>query len=1025
MKIKKNLKLITIIPITLLFILSAYSLFNSYTSYKGYNDFESRSKEIRILKSLSINLSRERGLSTLYLLSKQKNTKDLLDKQRARTDSAISLVKNILNDKGFEDQYLSKIVQKLKLLDQKRVKIDDLKLKYDESFGYFSTLQTLIITDIKKLLNLPYENLEISNLKQNFIDSLELMIAVSNERDYVTNMLTNNLTKNRLLLMHIFKDTNIVYAIKALDKKSQNELEKLLNEKVFINAIQETQQIKKDLLQNSYKKADAINWFTKETQKIVGINKVSNFIFSTLEEKIHFHKKIQLLKMILFATTLLLTLYMFYIYTKMHDFLFSTKDMERVLNKIVNYALIEDTIDLGTTQGIKKTYSIIEESVDKIDIEKRKAEKANAAKSIFLANMSHEIRTPINGIIGFTELLKKAKLPEQEREYVDIIDKSTESLLEIINNILDLSKIESKKVELDLMPFSPLEEFESVIDVYMPKIEDKGINLTLLMDTGFDNFLLGDIVKIKEVLLNLISNAVKFTPQNGHITVFIKNLPSNSDSTQKIYFEVSDSGVGISKEEMNDIFDAFSQADSTVTRKYGGTGLGLTISSSYVSLMGGKLEVSSKKNLGSNFYFTLELKKGKPLKETLKGKLPNFNAAVITSKNRLLTNQERRYMEYFGSKAKIVNVKELKRVKSDSFNLIVVNFTSLSKADFEYIKSQSIATVMIFPTRYRGRLSKYKTKNIFPTYEPLTITKFAKTLANAAKAFNIDIVESKSKKDIPSVKKSDKIRRDILIAEDNLINQKLLKTICENYGLNVKCAENGEEAVKLFKEEPFDLIFMDIAMPVLDGVNATKQILEYEKEHNLSHTPVIAVTANALKGDKERFLNSGLDDYIAKPAKEADIKELLLKYGLSLDTKKDRVDTKVSSETDMLKSVSESANTKSYRDLLIIKKSKVETKIFEKVLKKSYESVDAVYELDKFFDLLSKNRYKVVMVDKEIDGLDLRVLIDSVEDRDNTSLLLFRSFDTIIDDQMRSKFDEVLINSADETYLKLILENYI
>jgi len=535
---------------------------------------------------------------------------------------------------------------------------------------------------------------------------------------------------------------------------------------------------------------------------------------------------------------------------------------------------------------------------------------------------------------------------------------------------------------------------------------------------------LGDIVKVKEVLLNLISNAVKFTPQNGQINVLIKNLPSKSKDSQKIYFEVSDSGVGISQEEMNDIFDAFSQADSTITRKYGGTGLGLTISSSYVSLMGGKLEVSSKKDIGSNFYFTLEFKKGKALKDTPKGKFPAFKTLVINSKNKLLPTQVKSFMNYFGSEANIGSIKDIKDKKLTDINLIITHFTSLSKADFEYLKSQKIPTIIIFPTRYRGRLNKYNSKNIFTTYEPILLSKFVKILTKIAHTYKVKMVEDKIKVEKSQVKKSDKIRRDILIAEDNIINQKLLKKICENFGLNVKTAENGKEAVEYFKKEPFDLIFMDIAMPLLDGVGATKEILQYEKEHNLSHTPIIAVTANALKGDRERFINSGLDDYIAKPAKEKDIKEILSKYGITLDLSKEGASLN-SLESSSTPAVIDNRNNEEFKDLLIIKKSKVETKIFEKVLKKSYKNVDAVYELDKFFDLLSKNRYKVVMVDKEIKGLDLRVLIDSVEDRANTSLLLFRSFDTIIDDTMRSKFDEVLINSADETYLKLILENYI
>ncbi len=1024
MKIKNSLRVITIVPILLTLALSSYFLYNSYQNYSAYKKLQATSIDVKLLKSISINLARERGLSTLYGLSRQENTKNLLTKQRVGTDKSIKIFKDYFKDHPHSALIDTKIIKKLDKLSEIRNRVDQYKLKYEASFSYFDTLQAAIIEQIQNILFITTPNQKLNTLARSYLESVKLMRSISNERDYVTNMLTNYSQKNRLLLLHIFKDTNMVYTIKSLDPDTQSSLENILNDKNFIDAIRDTQKSKKELIEKLNTKIDPIEWFTKETQKIMGINRVANFIFDKYEEELEKLKRLEFIKSIIAALLILFSLYMLYIYKKLYKHLYSTEGLEKVLNKIIDYALIEDTIDLGSTEGIEKTYSIITDTVDKIAIEKRKAEKANAAKSIFLANMSHEIRTPINGIIGFTELLKKSDLKKEDKEYVEIIDKSTESLLEIINNILDLSKIESKKVELELIPFSPIEEFENVIDVYMPKVEDKGINLSFLMDPDFDYFLLGDIIKLKEVLLNLISNAVKFTPQGGQISVLIKNLPTENSSRQKIYFEVSDSGIGMSEEEMNDIFDAFSQADSTITRKYGGTGLGLTISSSYVALMGGKLEVSSKKDVGSNFYFTLEFKKEKALKETHKNRFKNFDALIIKSKNALMTSQEEAYLRYFGAKSKIINIGELKSIDKKGFNLIVANFTSLSKAQYELLSEQKIPSVIIFPTKYRLKLKRFKSETIFPTYEPIYITKFANILSEVARRYKIKIREKKPTISLPNIQKSDKIRKDVLIAEDNLINQKLLQKICENFGLNVKVANNGKEAVEIFKKEPFDLIFMDIAMPVLDGVSATKEILTYEKEHNLSHTPIIAVTANALKGDRERFLNSGLDDYIAKPTKEGGVKEILNKYGITIDENQaKRVENQ---ELELNSAISVSSKQESdIRDLLIMKKSKVETKIFEKVLKKSYKSVDAVSDLKEFFELLSKHRYRVVMIDKEIEGLDLRVLIDSVENRDESALLLFRSFDTIIDDSIRSKFDEVLINSADETYLKLILDNYI
>ena len=1023
MKIKKNLKLITIVPIILLMALSGYFLFKAYQEYRDISQVEKATYESKILKSLSINLTRERGLSTLYSLSKQHKTKELLLKQRESSNQAIKHVKNHYSS-GILQAQQTKIGNLLQKIDAKRTLLDSFKLDYKSSFSYFDAINAAIITQIQNSLK-SSTSVEINKLSSGFSNTMELMRSISDERDYVTNILSSASKKDPLLLLNIYKDSSIIPAIDGLNTKTKEDLKEILNDPQFIAAIKETQKIKKSLLKSNINTVNPVNWFTKETQKIISVNKVANTLFSKIHTEVKSLKNRALIKAILSGLLLLLTLYMLYTYNKFYEHLYSTKGIEGILNKIIDYALIEDTIDLGTTEGIHKTYSVIENTVDKIAIEKRKAERANAAKSIFLANMSHEIRTPINGIIGFTELLQKSNLAQEEKEYVDIIDKSTENLLEIINNILDLSKIESKKIEIDEILFSPVEEFENAVDVYMPKVATKNINLSLLMDSGFNNYLLGDVVKIKEILLNLISNAVKFTPENGQISVLVKNLSHPEDSTQKIYFEVSDSGIGISEEEMADIFDAFSQADSTITRKYGGTGLGLTISSNYASLMGGKLEVSSKKDVGSNFYFTIELKKEKALKSSQQNRFSTMDALIIKGKNTLLGATEKAYMDYFGAKARVVSMQELRKMKTVDAKILISQYASLKKDDFDFIKAHKTPSIMIFPTKFHTRLADFKSKVIFPTYEPINITKFAKTLTEIAKQYDINIVPQINDKQALIRKRSNKIKREILIAEDNEINQKLLTKIIKSYDLNVTTAMNGAQAVEAVKHNHFDLIFMDIAMPVMDGVTATKEILAFEKALAKEHTPIVAVTANALKGDKERFLNDGLDDYIAKPAKQKEIQAILEKYDITLNIQEPALEIPKEDISTPKTIIDPLVKAVEIRNILIYKKSKVESKIFEKVLSKDYHDIETVDSVESFFTKLRENAYRVVMVDKEIAGLDLRVMLDSIEQRDKSALLLFRSFDSIIDDQTRREFDEVLINSADQTYLKLILDNYI
>jgi signal transduction histidine kinase len=819
-------------------------LYDAYKKSRHIKTLEHKIYDIKALKTLSINLSRERGLSALYLINNNEKIKQLLQEQRVSTNTAINSILNF-NIKKQNDINGYKIIDNIKKIQRYRDNIDRNSINFDQMFSYYDNINSSILKKVENVLSGTI-NYQVDNLSSNFVNAMSLMKSIANERDMVSNILNKKENNSRLLLVDVFKNNTIGSTFHTLLPNSKSSLDSIIKDPNFLEAVKNSDKIKRTLLEEAdgMSKINPIDWFSYETDKLVYINKFSNTLYRQILTEIENQKNALMIKMAILGLLLLTSLYMLYLYKKFYRFLHDTGGLEKLLNKIVKYGLIEEAIDLRTTTGIEKTYSIIENSVDKIAIEKKKAERANAAKSIFLANMSHEIRTPINGIIGFTDLLKNSKLGEEEKEYVDIIQRSTDNLLEIINNILDLSKIESQKIEIDEILFSPIEEFESTVDVYMPKAESKNINLSLFMDPDFDHYLLGDPTKIKEVLLNLISNAMKFTPVGGQITVVISKQVTNNPDIEKIYFEVSDSGIGIEAEDMEEIFDAFSQADSTITRKFGGTGLGLTISSNYVSLMGGKLELESHLNKGSNFYFTLELKKEKPLKNSYENRFKHFNPLIITTddeKDQLRVHLKE-LVSYLTNDTKVATIKELTKPNTlDDINLIITQKDLLSDEDYTLLKGLNLPILNIARTKDRSTIKNLADEGLFGTYEPLNITKLVKsltTIENKTDFISTDI------KDETLKKRKDQYR--VLVAEDNEINQKLITKILEHLNFNVTLVENGKEAVEARKESDFDLILMDIAMPVMDGVSATKEILAYEEREKLEHIPIIALTANAL-----------------------------------------------------------------------------------------------------------------------------------------------------------------------------------
>ncbi|HHS93280.1 MAG TPA: hybrid sensor histidine kinase/response regulator, partial [Campylobacterales bacterium] len=440
---------------------------------------------------------------------------------------------------------------------------------------------------------------------------------------------------------------------------------------------------------------------------------------------------------------------------------------------------LDKNINLKTKEGVRTAHKLIQTLIENAKADKRQALEANASKSLFLANMSHEIRTPLNGIVGFTDLLKSTNLDVEQKEFVNIIEKSSENLLNIINNILDLSKIESNKTELDVIIFDPIIEFENAVETYAIRASEKNIELDFFLDPSINKKLLGDVVKLKEILINLLSNAIKFTDLGGKIKVEIQKVSTIENQTE-LSFSIEDNGVGMTKEQQLNVFAAFTQADVSITRKYGGTGLGLTISTKFLELMNSELKLESQKEKGTRFYFNVLFEE--VLEGTKLSTVPNLEEQTICKvKHDLPVQQDiyiEKYFDYYDiEQTSYKSMADLKKCNNnDELNGIWIDVDSSDDAFLKNIyKLNSNKVILLSSFSNRDRLESLSINAAKVLYKPITPTKIvqgihATTLEKAEETDNEIVSEASPFKNI-------QFHGKILVAEDNFINQKLIKQI--------------------------------------------------------------------------------------------------------------------------------------------------------------------------------------------------------------------------------------------------------
>ena len=1180
------LRLISTLPLIIIFVFASFYLFKSYQNYVSASTLGNKISDVAEVTKLMEAFNQERGLSSIYLGSNRSiGAGNMINDSRSATDKAIknfnNYVSTVQNRRSFMDVFTGKhelsqdVVDIAKITDNLgtiRSAIDRSEKTFDILYlDYYSKFDDAFlreIDDIKNYTTTP----ELAVLATYLGHAFNTYVGTIEKRDYIVNFLVSNtpLSSNSIKLwLRLNKKATIIDYDGLLEGDLKAKINSTLNNIENENKLFAARQLDSDLLiqaKNGSYTTSFSEWFTTISEKAsiyhhsAKDDKPAGGVVDDLEDELlkkASEYKVAILSNLVIAILLwIFAVIFFFISLKIiRAFKSNMKELHGILNRIAKISNQDENIDISTAQGLTKAYSLIQDAIDVIALQRAVAEDANKAKSIFLANMSHEIRTPLNGIIGFTELLKNTDLDEEKRDYVDTIEKSSESLLTIINNILDVSKIESNKIEIEDILFDPISEFESAVDVYVAKASEKGIDLLLYIDPTLQHHLYGDITKIKEILINLMSNAVKFTPEQGKIIVNIKRLKSNRDDEAIVSFSVEDTGIGISEDKVANVFNAFSQADSTITRKYGGTGLGLTISSKYVSMMGGKLDLTSVEGKGTKFFFTLSFKETKKTDaSSMYNSIKGLRVAILSDdKNDLYNVYAKSYFDSMGGHADVIE--NSININPNSFDFVLVRLENYSMYDKSLhlpvvvsarpkelqvlnIKDENVFTVsepinitrtlkfvdkvinanknrqmsstvaasainqnstqttqqhqefaskpnkIVLPPRdsvvrhtsepvaqnvvhSAQNISQPSTPqpsvatptitpislndtNVAPTITPIKIdepvlkpiiiepieqpkvepAKVEHVVVEPVKAKPIKIepisieptkvehavetitplkiepvavepvrvepisvepvkvepiavepikvepvavepikivepvavgpiieepvriesevipepeviepvepefieVEEEIEEQIPAVTQiveetqmvnetvneevtvyediqetvtemveqeveieeeilvpgvasdvpSDPLHSQydakILIAEDNEINQKLIKHTLKSFEMDLTIVGNGQLALEERKKQEFDIIFMDIAMPVMDGIEATKQIKLYEAESGLKHIPIVAVTANALKGDRERFMSQGLDEYCTKPIKKDILAGMLEKF---------------------------------------------------------------------------------------------------------------------------------------------------
>ena len=988
MKIINNKNVFILLIASVIVILGTFSYyaFISYVEYEATQKSTKSTYFIKTLDSVLDKIAKERLYSAIYMGTGGKKGFEKVKEARVIVDNALVEVHEFTNaNKAFNtyEKRLSYISENLKYV---RTRVDTLSSDYKNIF--FETYHTKIFESLlsaMKLTTAKETSLEIKSYLTTFISFATLKENTELENTGIFFVLSGSkkMSNEDLVLWDSILVNDTLPEFHALENRAIiDKLNALITPEEFSKIGSDVRvAILYGSLTGVYP-VETTEWFTQVEKKMKYMGLAQSILTSTIDKYISDNVSetkdvmVQYIMGALFALLLLLVLFVIYYNINKDKQLFedTLKDIETVLS-LDQQKELKVLID---NRDINQIYKFLTNTI----------KEANQAKDLFLANMSHEIRTPLNGIVGFTQLLKSTATSDEQEEFITVIETSSENLLTIVNDILDLSKIRADKIEIENISFDPVEKFESAVESYAAKAAEKNIEFGIFVDPELPSSLIGDPTKISQIIVNLISNAIKFTSEEGTVDVLIAKVAESKKHTS-VSFSITDSGIGISKEQQGKIFDAFSQADASTSRKFGGTGLGLAISAKLITFMGGKLEITSEEGKGSTFYFTLSFAKTEDGRERDNPNMDEFNVGIVLPGENAVEKMNRNlgsYLDYAGPKYKVYYGSQL--INEDKSLLPDVLFIDHKyyedKKELKKLLELDTKIILMTTGDKKKKLEEIENSIDRILYKPVNLTKTIKSL---------EVVYGKKEKQ-PLAKVENEItfkNINALVAEDNIINQKLIKYVLNGLGLDVTLANNGEEALDLRKNNMYDIIFMDIQMPVMGGIDSTKAMLEFEALKNKRHIPIIALTANALAGDREKYLGAGMDGYLTKPLELEQLRELIYGYFPDKIDNKDGEDSVLNEIQELENTVAKEPVVKRKSDILFYHSLSLITNVYKTMLNNLEYDVDITTDSQKFMDMLDDTEYKFVIYDVEAFS-DMKCMIaDIIRDNGAKPLVLMRN----------------------------------